>query len=199
MEDFLRWLRACGHCGTTIGPIDGFCAKCFEKILALVSDKVVSNKQFPVHSLLTWDDSHEIVGNLVRSLKGEFHRRSYSRLAVEVAKRANLKGKTIVIPPCKKSKHDHAWNFGTALAEISGAELLSPFKVESEVEQKHLNKLERSSLRFTLTKRVNASNILFVDDLITTGATARAAWKALGDPGGFCVWTVACRPLGIQL
>ena len=35
---------------------------------------------------------------------------------------------------------------------------------------------------------------IFADDVITTGATALAAYMALGDPPSFEVWTLACRP-----
>jgi len=39
------------------------------------------------------------------------------------------------------------------------------------------------------------TNVIFVDDVITTGATARAAWLSLGRPERFVVWSLARRLL----
>ncbi len=199
MEKFLRWFRACGHCGSVVGPINGLCDSCFEKVLCSISVTNVVGHPFRVQSLLEWTEDREIVGNLVRSLKGAQSNFAYSVLAYELASHAELRGVTIVVPPSKRGDRDHAWTLGSMLADLSGTELLSPFRVESGTDQKLLNKLERAALSFTLTEKVPSSNILFVDDLITTGATARAAWQALGKPKGFSVWTVACRPLRNQL
>jgi predicted amidophosphoribosyltransferase len=38
------------------------------------------------------------------------------------------------------------------------------------------------------------SPFAFVDDVITSGSTAMAAYLALGDPDYFEAWTLVCRP-----
>lgn len=43
-------------------------------------------------------------------------------------------------------------------------------------------------------RELGAKSIVFADDVITSGATAMAAYMALGDPDGFEVWTLAARP-----
>jgi predicted amidophosphoribosyltransferase len=206
MEKILRWFRACANCGTNIPPIDGFCGRCFNEIIfAIQSDAhVVGGHPFAVHSLLKWTDDREAVGRLIKCLKGPHSKYAFKKLAGEVLRRASFKDKILIVPPSKREKFDHAWNFGEALGEFSGAELLSPFLIQNEeLEQKRLNKMERSTLTFALSKQVKwrakHGGFVFVDDLITTGATARAAWNALGRPTRFSAWTVACRPLRNQL
>lgn len=161
---------------------------------------MVGGHPFAVHSLLKWTDEREEVGRLIKSLKGPHSKYAFRKLAGEVLRRTSFKDKIVLVPPSKREKFDHAWSFGEALAKMSGAELLSPFLIENvEIEQKHLNKMERSALTYSLSQKVRGDSFVFVDDLITTGGTARAAWVALGKPKRFSAWTVACRPLRNQL
>lgn len=44
------------------------------------------------------------------------------------------------------------------------------------------------------TDFIEYGTIIFIDDVVTTGSTARAAWKALGCPDFFEVWCIAFQP-----
>ena len=195
MEKLIRWFRMCGSCGSSFGPIDGFCERCFEDVIRRASALSIKGFPFAAHSLLKWDEKNEIVGDLVRCLKGKWSQKGCEIIAGEIARIANLKGRTIIVPPSKSEEQDHAWNLGNALAKFGGCDFASPFSVESKAEQKSLDKSQRLSLRFSLVHRLVSRNFLFVDDLITTGSTARAAWIALGSPKNFEAWTVAHRSL----
>ena len=63
--------------------------------------------------------------------------------------------------------------------------------------QKRKTRGERFSQRFEargdLKDFHGLRTSVFADDVITTGATALAAYMALGDPPSFEVWTLACR------
>jgi predicted amidophosphoribosyltransferase len=53
---------------------------------------------------------------------------------------------------------------------------------------------ERASLCFDAHGDACAKWVVFVDDVVTSGATARAAYRALGRPERFAVCTLFCRP-----
>ncbi len=64
--------------------------------------------------------------------------------------------------------------------------------------QKHKSRGERLMMRFAargeLKEFHGLRTTVFADDVITTGATALAAYLALDDPHSYEVWTLACRP-----
>ncbi len=55
----------------------------------------------------------------------------------------------------------------------------------------------RAEREFCPVKNANfppQARVVFADDVLTTGSTARAAFKALGKPSGFEVWAIVWRP-----
>lgn len=66
------------------------------------------------------------------------------------------------------------------------------------INQKDRSATERSERRFEeldmATFTLPSTRWIFVDDVITTGATAMAAYMALGSPECFETWTLVCRP-----
>lgn len=62
--------------------------------------------------------------------------------------------------------------------------------------QKELAKISRRKIRLLRSEKNSIpENIIFVDDILTTGSTALAAYEALGKPSRFYVFVWAYRPL----
>ncbi len=98
-------------------------------------------------------------------------------------------------PPRKKNKLDHAGEFASALSQIWGAQVKDLRRTQLRpTQQKKRSLKERKELRFLQESVSSDQTAIFVDDVITSGATAQAAFEALGRPRDYEVWTVACRP-----
>lgn len=116
------------------------------------------------------------------------------------------------------SGFDHAALWARSLCEPLGVASSSPYieSVGRKARQKQLRQDERTERRFEvrehfagwLTTEIGPSSsrfscagektdpkrIVFADDVVTSGATAMAAFMALGDPSEFEVWSLVARP-----
>jgi predicted amidophosphoribosyltransferase len=90
------------------------------------------------------------------------------------------------------------------LSETIGGHCLPLLKrSRPELEQKALDRASRQQVTMELADGVSSRRLkqlsrkgwkfVFADDVFTTGATARAAWKALGEPKPFQIWTLSYR------
>lgn len=159
---------------------------------------------FPVYSLITWTRENDpLVRPFIYGLKQGLQLAAYEKLSQLLTHERNLKPDRLkpffLHPPARAGKPDHA----TLLATLLGFQWQSSVsELESEdagTSQKQLNREERASKRFEELigpARYEDPSIprVFVDDVITTGATAVAAYMALGRPSAFEVWTLVCRP-----
>lgn len=107
-------------------------------------------------------------------------------------------------PPRKVGEKDHSFLWARHLAQTMGGHSLSLLKrVDSQVEQKSKDRMERqgvkmlplsSEIQSWLARRLKRGwSIALADDVVTTGATAHAAWEALGRPRSFEVWALSYR------
>lgn len=69
--------------------------------------------------------------------------------------------------------------------------------------QKTKSAAERAAIQFRVLPHLKrrlaqAPGFIFIDDVLVTGATARAAWQALGKPRAFECWTIACRAREVE-
>lgn len=110
---------------------------------------------------------------------------------------------TVFIPaPARFDKDDdHASLFAKELSRLFGSPTEKLLRRVSQSEQKGMTREERALNRLVLREGIDpaqslgAKKIVFVDDLLVSGQTARAAYIALGKPAHFEVWTIAYRPL----
>jgi predicted amidophosphoribosyltransferase len=208
----LRWFRSCAICKSFVPPIDLLCKDCWELLCDEMNDGETALQPgypFPVYSLLTWTPKNDhLIRPFIYAFKGGRAAGPAGFLIEQLTYRCDevgLESPVFVYPgPTKKNQLDHSWLIAQKMArywETTAFQLTKdPTQMES---QKKRSARDRSMRRFQPVvlgdaERVGFSNEeinwVFVDDVITTGSTAMAAYMALGDPKDFEVWTLVSRP-----
>ncbi len=104
---------------------------------------------------------------------------------------------TVFIPAPSHVLRDHAYYFAEALARHSGGQFApSVFRLLDSNPQKEKNSRQRKERAFEQIRAVPAANtLIFVDDVVSTGSTSKAAHQCLGQPSNFQIWALAHRRL----
>ena len=204
----LKWFRSCAACGSFRPPIDLLCESCshdLERVQNRGGSVFQPGYPFPVYALFTWDERTEpLVKPLLYAFKGGRNVEWGYRLAASLLYARGQyvsQAPIFVYPPASGGGCDHAWLLAQALAKAwqePNAPVISLERSDRGGKQKRRTLSERATLRFHAPGKASFSDSaaprVFVDDVITSGATAMAAYMALGDPPGFEVWALASRP-----
>lgn len=97
------------------------------------------------------------------------------------------------------SHQDHAQSWGNAISAHLGCEHIVGLRKFNPTAQKDKTKFERTDLELISIVDISAftsKKIIFVDDIVTTGSTLKAAYEALGRPRDFECWSMAYRTVG---
>lgn len=116
-----------------------------------------------------------------------------------------LPDQIVAVPTHRKRRFKRGFNPAALLADEVARKLKRPFnpelcqKITDTQEQHTLSRKERlNNLHgsFRITRRVQDQRIALVDDVMTTGATARVIASMLRDNGAseVCIWTLARTP-----
>lgn len=187
---------------------------------------VVDRSPFFSRALYVWRDEQtpsrwhsNIVRNAILASKGSANRGVYRVLAEEMFRRSvaedlwrERKDWVFIVPPSIRYLiRDHAMELAIQLSDLTGSSLPGRSVLEQGfprgTQQKIKSRNDRELKQFSLSRGLGSAGrnrllgsrgFLFLDDVIASGATAKAAWSALGKPSRFEAWAIAWRGLPEQ-
>jgi predicted amidophosphoribosyltransferase len=218
LSDKLLWfgLRACLYCGSLSRNSDGLCKVCSENLWEWQPKEYGLFRQeiekLEVASLFHWvPGKQEVLSRLARALKGEgseslwqFYAEEFWARKLLDHKETKVKPLLLIPSPSKNLRKDHAAFFTQSLVSVSGGTPYPCLRRGELGSQKEKSRSERFRARLEWSEDFTQSEfnqnsrgkqVVFIDDIVTTGATAKAAWKTLGKPRDFAVWSLAQRGL----
>lgn len=207
---FRSFVFPCLHCGSLQSTTLQFCTNCFATLSRFQSERLhcYNEAPYPIYAQYEWNPGEsDLLSTLFLSMKGSRSEARWQTIAPLFANKrmseeiASLPVR-IVPAPSSVSGPDHAFYWGRALAAHLQAEFAPCLVKAQKRHQRGANKRQRQRLRIEVDEKYSglskeSTEVLwvFVDDILTTGSTAHAAYEALGSPPHFEVWVLGRRSL----
>jgi len=200
----MNWpeFNSCLNCGSFFVDAHLLCRPCSYLFLqTLKSRKTQWVEQIPVHSLLTWPPgTSDALSHLILRLKTarpEAWRFYAQHFFLHWADSLSISKSTIFVSVESRSGNLHAQNWGQALSDFFHRPHENVLSLEGDLQsQKTLSLLRRRGRKMISRvdfSRLQGHQLIFVDDVVTSGSTALAAYRALKEPKDFQVWSLVWR------
>lgn len=189
-------IRQCAGCGTAWCVQNSLCCVCWDGLSQNVQTRPVRRfRQFFNSSVYDWNaKTDRLMRQLAISIKGGGNRKLIEFLSEQLAVRVNAGNSILlVVPPSKNYSSNHATLLARGVARIVGARVLElQFLHTPSSKQALLGRKARMNLELLGSGEgvAKGTDVIFLDDVLTTGATSQAAWRALGKPLRFSALTV---------
>jgi predicted amidophosphoribosyltransferase len=182
------------------------CAKCWSVANEDTSRRAAQRENLSIYTLWDWvPHKNDALSHFLIAVKGGGLDRTWPLLADKLLHQRHLLGAKmpsdvlfIPAPPTQKKKKDHAYQLAKYLAQQTRSELLACLQKRTSLHQRRLSKTARAAVRIQKDEKISIPdlsqrNIIFVDDVVTTGGTALASLLALEPVKSMEVWALAQR------
>lgn len=192
---------SCLNCGSFQVQNHQLCWPCTNLLQPLQTKKIYYAQDLLILPLYVWPPGlSDTLSRLILNLKiapvtsWQYYAKQFCSSRYQ-----NLKQRPITFVTHKShSGGKHAQNWAESFRQILGGHHYDALEFnELTQSQKSLSKISRSTRVFKKCVDISwpqESEIVFIDDVVTTGYTALAAYKALNQPRNFQVWCLAWRP-----
>ena len=189
-----RWY-ACPIC-TRLQSDRALCPECAEDLFARREITVRDLGAYQTRGLFAWRrDDWRALRWWATGLKRKEHAVFWREPATWLIDAFGIPAaRTVIVPVPSSHRFNHARGFAAELARQTGLEMRDVLVPRSARHQRRLSRDARRARRFDRRDEGAAlSRVVVIDDIITSGATAEAAYRALGQPAWCEVWCLMDR------
>jgi competence protein ComFC len=188
------------NCGSGFCADSALCLRCLNYLARCFRSESELNIQgIKLKTLMIWNPNQsDLLSNLIIQLKHSDDK-TWSILAQEflMSRNSDFADEAILVSLASEDNKSHGQMWGQGLSELTGIpHIMGLTKVHESRSQKGKNRSQRQNLELQLIVDISVlknRRVIFVDDVVTTGATLLAAHKALGLPDNFECWSLCYR------